>query len=163
MRLPQNAGRLNLRRAVPVLVLASVLAACGGGDGEGEGNEGDAEGVTTAEFCDAYAEVASTTEFEETQQAIADLADLGLPEEASAEAVEGFEILAGIAEDAKDDADATELGSQIDAEGQAKVQEFFTYSTGACEQPAPEDGESGGASEEPTEEPTEEPSEEPTE
>lgn len=121
-----------MRRAVPVLLLAALVAACGGGDQEA------ADEVTTEEFCESYAAVEESEGFEDTKQGIADMAEQGLPDDAPEEAVKGFQVLADLAAEAKDDKQATELGSKIDAEGQQQVREFFTYATDACGPATPE-------------------------
>jgi hypothetical protein len=140
--------------AAPLLLTAALVAGCGSDDGGDDSSGGSAsEETTTEEFCEAYAAVEETSEFDETKDAIGELSDMGLPEDAPEDAVAGFEVLANLAEEASDEKEATELGQDVDAEGQEKVNAFFTYSTETCEP----------ASEEPSEDSSESPSDEETE
>lgn len=139
--------------AAPLLLTAALVVGCGSDDGGDDSSGGSSSEETTAEeFCEAYAAVEETSEFEETKDAIGELADMGLPEDAPEDAVAGFEVLADLAEKASDEKEATELGQDVDAEGQEQVNAFFTYSTETCEP----------ASEEPSEEPSEDSSESPS-
>jgi len=142
-------------RILPALLLPALaaLGACGS-DAEPE----SAAEVTTADFCEQYAAVQEAGDFEKTKSAIADLDELGLPSEVSDDARAGFATLAGIASDAEDNAEASELAGKVDRAGQEEVAEFISFATDACGGPTGQgDDESpseDGGEEQPSDDPS---------
>ncbi|MDO9495494.1 MAG: hypothetical protein Q7J48_07315 [Nocardioides sp.] len=130
--------------AASLVLLGGTMTACG--DDSDDGGGGSDDTVSTAEFCDAitdvqeaYSKVDPENLAEEdvrgVKDAVAALADLGLPEDVSDEAREGFDLVADAIADLPDDASIEDLsiaGEEFSEEDDAKSEAFDDYVEETC-------------------------------
>lgn len=103
-------------------LLGGMTVACGGSP----------EDASEGDFCDAMAKVQDTDDFEDTQDAIDELEDVGTPEDISDEGREGFEIMIDISGDSDSDDEANEKLEDLDEDEQKAVSEFLKYESETC-------------------------------
>lgn len=137
-----------------LLLVGGTMTACGG-------DEVSDDTVSTKDFCaaitkvqEAYGEVNPEEPTEEqvrgVKDAVAALADQGLPEDVSDEARDGLELIADEIADVPDDATAEDLekaGEDFSDEDDAKSEAFDAYVEDTCADASGDDSPSDGSSE----------------
>jgi len=126
---------------VLLLVAGGVAAALvlGGDDDDDDPSASGDDAPSTAsveEFCDIWIELErydDTDEgFDQAKAVFEELKELGMPEDAPADAREGFDIYLDWVDQIDSLDEAEELEGQMSQEDQAKVQAFFTYQYETC-------------------------------
>jgi hypothetical protein len=127
-----------------VLLLAALATGCG--DDSGDTKDKEASGRTTAssteDFCTAitgFAQAASGDDWSAVQDAADELEAAGLPEDAPAEAGEGYDVVLEVVE--KYDSNA-EVEKNITDDQDNQVEALLKYTDGACSKPSGEPSES---------------------
>lgn len=161
MRNPVTRRPRRTSTALLALPLAAVLAlgtACGGGDDEGSSDDGPGSAGTGAaakeSFCTVWQEDTSDVKDGESLREYAqEIEDTGIPDEAPADAKDGYQLLVKALLDVPGDLSATELkeykSPDFSEADKTKVGAFREYLTDQClatSTPAP----SGGASDAPS-------------
>lgn len=128
-----------------ILLVGGSMTACGGDDGVSD------DTVSTKDFCaaitkvqEAYAEVDGEAPTEEqvsgVKDAVAELADQGLPEDVPDDARDGLELIAAEIADLPDDATAEDLqkaGEDFSEADDAKSEAFDDYVEDTCADESP--------------------------
>ncbi|MDP2772686.1 MAG: hypothetical protein Q8O61_03940 [Nocardioides sp.] len=144
-----------------LVLLGGTLTACGDDSDGGGADGGSDDTVSTAEFCgaitdvqEAYAQVDPENLAEEdvrgVKDAVADLADLGLPEDVTDEEREGFELIADAIADLPDDATIEDLsiaGENFSDEDEAKSDAFDDFVEETCVESGSEESPESEATE----------------
>lgn len=121
-----------------LLVLGGAVTACGG-DAPADASVEDFCGGLTA-VGEAYGEVDPEAPTEEQvsgiKEAVADLVDIGTPEDISDDAREGFDLVTGSVADLDDDASVEELeqaGEEFSGSDEEKADAFDEYVEQTCD------------------------------
>lgn len=129
--------------AAGALVLLGSLAACGGDDGDGGGDAAPAD-ATQEEFCQAFADVFTgivgagddeQAQIAAVKESVAELEEVGTPEDIPEDARRGFEVFVDLIGDLDEDMTAEDLesfGADISEDDNADAEAFTTWATQEC-------------------------------
>lgn len=140
-----------LASAGAAAVLMVSLTACGGSP----------EDASSKDFCGAMEDVGKSGDnFDDTKDAVADLADVGTPEGIGDDARKGFELMVDAYDDSGDEDELKEKSDDLSDDEKKQGEEFSSYYLEEC-MDAP--GGTTAPSDLPSDMPTEMPSDLPTE
>lgn len=114
-------------RSLAAVALATtlLLGGCGGGEPPQDASE--------EEFCDAFNALTEVgDDFDATQDAFADLEEVGTPDDFDADDRAGFELLVDLAREADSEEDAERLADDLGAEEAEQVSGFLFKAATTC-------------------------------
>lgn len=136
----------SLAGAGAAVVLLAGMTACGG-DSPDDASKDD--------FCDAMEKVINEADdFDKTKDAVADLADVGTPDDMDDDARDGFELLVDAYDDADDEDELEKAEDDLDSDEEDQSDAFGKYYLDKCGSQMPSGLPSDMSTDMPTDIPT---------